>query len=245
MNNEGVGKLVHIFSEAIQSENGTFEPLFFLPYSLHGPTLVSRSCINEIWSFNELFNGTIKITYSWIPQPHSTADESIMSLDVIFTSIKGELRQINICRTYFQAISTSNISNVDGTRITQQAFDGTFMQKAMNIRWPNQQLPTKGGWLIWHHLFQSISDANQYILQHLCSWNDVSVLYHDYELYIATPRRALIQKRGDQWFLHERQGRGNKRSLHNQHFLITCQSSMLLPKSQSITHQSNAPPISI
>jgi hypothetical protein len=56
-----------------------------------------------------------------------------MSLAVLFSQNKGELIQINICRIYLQAISTSDICNFDGTRITQQAYDGTFVMKNPNI----------------------------------------------------------------------------------------------------------------
>jgi hypothetical protein len=126
-NNDGVGKRMWICIEAIQLKVGTFEPFFFLPYYLHSPTLISRYWINEIWSFSELFNCNITITNSWLYRPQYTDYESIMSLAVIFTSIKGELRQINICQIYLQVISTSDISNFDGTRITQQSYDGTFM----------------------------------------------------------------------------------------------------------------------
>jgi hypothetical protein len=58
-NNDGVAKLMRICIEATQLEVGTFEPFFFLPFSLHGPSLVSRSWINNIWSFNELFPGPL------------------------------------------------------------------------------------------------------------------------------------------------------------------------------------------
>jgi hypothetical protein len=51
-NNDGVAKLMRIFIAAIQLKVGTFEPFFFLPFFLRGTSLVSRSWINEIWSFN-------------------------------------------------------------------------------------------------------------------------------------------------------------------------------------------------
>jgi hypothetical protein len=145
--NGGVAKLmcICICIEATQLEVGTFEPFFFL----YGPSLVSRSSINEIWSFNELFSGNITISNTWIPHPQRLYDQSIMSLAVLFSQNKGELIQINICRIYLQAISTSDICNFDGTQITQQLYDGTFVMKNPNILWPNQHRPSKGGWLIW------------------------------------------------------------------------------------------------
>jgi hypothetical protein len=132
-----------------------------------------------------------------------------MSLAVLFSQNKGKLRKINICRIYLQSILTADICNFDGTLITQKSYDGTFVMKKSNISWPNQHRPSKGGWLVWRRFLGSFSSGNIYILQPLGSWNDLAVLHHDHEWYIFTPQRALIQKRDNQWFLHERQGRGN------------------------------------
>jgi hypothetical protein len=82
--------------------------------------------------------------------------------------------------------------------------------KKPNIRWPNQRRPSKGGWLVWRRFLGSISDGNRYVLQPLGKWSELAVFHHDHEWYIATPHRSLIQKWGNQWFLHEGQGRGHK-----------------------------------
>jgi hypothetical protein len=81
-NNDGVGKLMRICIEAIQLEVGTFEPFFFLPYSLHGPSLLFQSWIKEKWAFNDLFNGTIIFMNSRLPHPQQTSDAALMSMEV-------------------------------------------------------------------------------------------------------------------------------------------------------------------
>jgi hypothetical protein len=78
-NYDGVAKRMRIYIETTQLEVGTFEPFFFLLYSLHGLPIISRSWIHEIWSFNELYTGTITISNSWIPHTQRTSDKSIMS----------------------------------------------------------------------------------------------------------------------------------------------------------------------
>jgi hypothetical protein len=87
-NDDSVAKLMRICIEATQLEVGMLEPFFFLPFSLHGSSLVSRSWINEIWSFNELFSGTIIILNTWLPHPQCVYDQAIMSLPVLFSQIK-------------------------------------------------------------------------------------------------------------------------------------------------------------
>jgi hypothetical protein len=116
-----------------------------------------------------------------------------MSLAVLFSQKKGELIQINICRIYLQAISMSDICNFDGTSITQQSYNCTFVMKNPNICWPNQHRPSKGGWLVWRRLLGSISDGNRYIFQPLGKWKALAILQYDHEWYIDTPHHALIQ----------------------------------------------------
>jgi hypothetical protein len=99
-----------------------------------------------------------------------------MSIAVLFSNNKGELRQINICRIYLQAISTADVCNFDDTRMAQQAYDGSFILKNTNICWPNQHRPSKGGWLVWHRFLGSFFDGNRYIFQPLVSWKDVKLL---------------------------------------------------------------------
>jgi hypothetical protein len=162
-NNDGVAKRMRICIEATQLEVGNFEPFFFLLYSLHGPPLISRSWIHEIWYFNELYNDTITISNSWLPHPQRTSYKDIMSLAVLFTSIKGELIQMNICRLFLQVTSISDICDTGGIRITQQAYNGTSVQKRTIISWPNQHRPSRGGWLIWRCFLRSFSDGNRYM----------------------------------------------------------------------------------
>jgi hypothetical protein len=140
-NNDVVAKPMPICIEATQLEVRTFEQFFFLPESLHGTSLVSRSWINEIWSFIELFAGIINISNTWIPHPQRLHDQAIMSLAVLFSQNKGKRIQINISQIYLKTISMSDICNFDGTRITQQSYDGTFVMKKPNIHWPNQHRP--------------------------------------------------------------------------------------------------------
>jgi hypothetical protein len=75
--------------------------------------------------------------------------------------MKGELIEIDICRLFLQVISISDICDTDGIRITQQAYDGTFVQNRTNIHWPTQHHPSKGGWRTWRRFLRSFSDGNR------------------------------------------------------------------------------------
>jgi hypothetical protein len=85
-----------------------------------------------------------------------------MSLAILHTGCKGELRQNNRCQIFLRMISVSDITYFDGTRINQTSYNGVQSVYITNIRWPNQQRPTKGGWDIWRQFLHSLSDANHF-----------------------------------------------------------------------------------
>jgi hypothetical protein len=107
--------LIRICIGATQLEVGTFEPFLFICHSIHGHTTLTASWFHEIWSFIELFEGIITLSNSWIPSPQWQHDQSVMALAIIFTSNKGELRHINMCRIFLRVISVSDITASDET----------------------------------------------------------------------------------------------------------------------------------
>jgi hypothetical protein len=160
-NNDDVGKLIRMCIEATQLEVGTFEPFIFLLHSVYGQCPLTSTWVHEIWSFLELFQGTITLTKSWLPSPQRQNDQSVMSLASNTTYTKGELRQLNMCRIYIRVISIADITDFDGTRIKQTSYDGKRDDTRHTTRWPNQQQHTKGGWHIWQRFFLTVSDSNR------------------------------------------------------------------------------------
>jgi hypothetical protein len=209
VDNDGIGKLIRMCIEATQLEVGAFEPCVFLRHSLCGHTTLTNSWVHEIWSFLELFQGAITISNKWTPSPQRVSDQSIMSLAVLFTTHKGKIQQINMCRIFLGAIYVSGITDFDGISILQQSYDGTRTDNYPTIRRHNQQHPTKGRLLVWGHFLHHISDNNRYLLQPLGLWNDVSTWYHRGEWFISTHNRTLVHKVGNQWFWYNKQGHGN------------------------------------
>jgi hypothetical protein len=84
-NNNVVGKLLRICVEATQLEVGTFEPFLFLLHSAHGHYTLTFTWVHELWSFLELFKGTITLTNSCIPSPQRQHDQAVISLAITST----------------------------------------------------------------------------------------------------------------------------------------------------------------
>jgi hypothetical protein len=142
----------------------------FTLHSIYGPATLTISWVLDIWSLLKLFKTTITLTNSWLPLTQRQNDQSLMYLATLHTCRKGELWQINRCRIYLRVISVSDITDFDGNRVLQTCYDRLHSVDNINIRWPNQQRPTKGGWKIWRKFLLSISDDNRYLLQPLVDW---------------------------------------------------------------------------
>jgi hypothetical protein len=131
-NNDGVGKSIRICIKATQLEVGTFNPFMFLHHSIHGHTTLTASWVHDIWSFLELFQGTITLS-------DKCNDQSIMTLVILFASHNGKLRHINMCRIFLHAISVSAITGFDGTHLNQKAYEGIRSDDYPTNWWPNQR----------------------------------------------------------------------------------------------------------
>jgi hypothetical protein len=124
---------MRICIEATQLKFGTFVPFPFTLHSVHGPSTLTASWVLEIWSFIDLFKATITLKNSWITCPQRQHDQSIMSLTIIYTGRKGELRKINRCRIFIRVISVSDITDFDGTIINQTSYDGVQSYDSTNM----------------------------------------------------------------------------------------------------------------
>jgi hypothetical protein len=132
---------------------------------MHGHTTLTASWARKIWSLIELFQGTITLTTIRILSSQQHKYQSVTAFTIIFTSNKGELHQINMCRIFLCIIQVSDITDLDGTRINQRAYYSIRSDDNSNIRWTNQQRPTKVGWRVWQRFLLSITDINRFLLQ--------------------------------------------------------------------------------
>jgi hypothetical protein len=131
----------------------------------------------------------------------------------------SQQRQINICRIFLRAISPSDITTFDGKRVTQAENDGLRDPIATKIRWPSQQRPPKSWWDTWRNFLLLFSDASRFLLQPLGAWIEQEDCIHPWTWYLTEYPNTILERAGEQWFQHQKQGRGFKKYSKERHKL--------------------------
>ena len=112
-----LGKTMQINLDWVQLISGTQRPVFDDPRKLHH---IEGEWFKSIQDFLRSINGQIKQTSGWRPQLERVNDHCLM--DVLSTPSKTDMIRINRCRIFLQATTLSDITNADGTRITDYAW---------------------------------------------------------------------------------------------------------------------------
>ena len=118
--------------------------------------------------------GQLKTDNIWTPQPEREHDMCIM--DLIDNSSATAMQCINRCRIFLQATTISDITNAEGDRINDYAWNNN--PNIMNPRrskhaWPIQPRPGKKSWRAWKAALQQYLSANgkgQKLRQPLGQW---------------------------------------------------------------------------
>jgi hypothetical protein len=93
---------------------------------------------------------------------------------------------------------------IQGEHLTYDTLDPI----ATKIRWPSQQRPPKSWWDTWRNFLLSFSDANRFLLQPLGEWIEQEDCIHPWTWYLTEDPNTILERAGEQWFQHQKQGRG-------------------------------------
>ena len=129
---------------------------------------------------------TIRIDGLWTPRVQRKHDQCIM--DVLRTS--QDTMKINRVRIFLQATTIADITNAEGTHITEYAFGGRNSRTTNNPRrttheWPRQPRPGPKSWKAWREAIQ----------QHLSIDGKISKLRQPLEKWILPQ-----QKNRQEWY---------------------------------------------
>ena len=120
-------------------------PDIYLPH-LEGIWLPSaRQYLSEI-------KGSLTISNLHIQPRQRHGDQYIMELAIDFQTFSDmELRQINYCRLFFQALTLSDICNAQGTSLAIGIYKGelSWHQSRSILQEPYQESPGPRTWSIW------------------------------------------------------------------------------------------------
>ena len=192
-----VSKLLEINFSWIMAQTGTsYSPLEITKQSL--PHLEAK-WFQSLRSFISTFDGTISLLTDPLNQPQRVHDQCIM--DIILTNSKfkpHEIRSINYCRLYLQAITISDITTATGTYLRPGVSKGVLLinSPTTQLKEFRQQCPDATSWRIWRKACKLISTKNGKLHRPLTDWlHHPSSLRQQWSSYIDPSDNSLFIRR--------------------------------------------------
>jgi hypothetical protein len=180
---------------------------------------IDRTWFHSIKEFLNDINATISIHNAWKPTLLRNKDINIMDEALKCGLSKDNLRTFNNWRMYFQVLTLSQITNLDGTHIIE-----TYLQKKhvlnhksnSSLRWPVQRQPCINKFGIWRSTIQKICKCSshgilkiplgKWIINPLHQMKIGSVISTDYKF-------LFVKQANNRWTRYEKCN-----SLRNQHY---------------------------
>jgi hypothetical protein len=125
---------------------------------------IERNWITAIRDFLIETNSTIKIKNLWKPSISREHDQILMD-QVMTLDIPNTHKIIfNNYRIYFKVLTTSDLTNNEGTHIRPEFLNKTTAagyKSTTKLKWPNQKMPSIKYFNIWTKILQEITNCSE------------------------------------------------------------------------------------
>ena len=83
-----------------------------------------------------------------------------------------EIRCLNYCRLYLQAVTISDLTGIDGKMLDpgKRTGDPTLMSSVSRLEWPRQNRPSPAAWTLWKKANSIWRNGNGVLYQSLGNW---------------------------------------------------------------------------
>jgi hypothetical protein len=176
-----------------QMEVGTFSHFFTIPYECYGHLATEVTCV-QLWRETEPYGLQLRCapTVSWVPDPITSFDKSLMNIAVSKYNKKGSYI-INKCRIYLQVLSVMDLLIFGTVEVHPSYMKGTIPPSRVSlILWPQTPTPPKHYWSLWTHFLRFY--IKPIIDKENLHWEDVSqyrfrpsFFKHRYTPHLPTP----------------------------------------------------------
>jgi hypothetical protein len=152
------GALLKIVMGWFQFNAGVSYPVFAYP-ALELPHLEGK-WLCSVRRFLHSIHGSLDLNDNQIQPPQRLHDQYLMDLALPGPFSSREIRGINLCRLYFNALLLSDITNANGTRILPGIHDGTLLASQSKPSGPKVKQPTPDlrAWTAWRKLLRQVSN---------------------------------------------------------------------------------------
>lgn len=179
------GKLLRIALSWFQVQVGTTQ--FLLEDTTTDLPHLESIWIKSIRQFLKSIGGRISLSIPEVNLPQRVNDSAIM--DIILASgrfVPAEIRRLNYCRLYLQAVTISDLTNVQGDRLDIIKLHGEFsLISSRTIQtFIHQERPSHKEWLLWEKANRLWSDGNGRLHTPLGAWiRDIDHMHQEHFAY--------------------------------------------------------------
>jgi hypothetical protein len=133
--------------------------------------------LSSLRQFLSSINGGIQVDDPCIPQIQRQHDQHIMDLILsakLFSN--AEIRKLNYCRLFLQAVTLSDITRADGSTLDHSKLEGSPSLQSSATRWVeiNQACPSPREWKLWRKANRIWSEADGNLKVSLGAWSVTS-----------------------------------------------------------------------
>jgi hypothetical protein len=130
--------------------------------------------LSSVRTFLASIHGSLEFMDNQIQPTQREGDTYLMDIALASKLTLQELCGINLCRLFFNALTTSDITNASGNCLSPGILDGTFLISQSRPKGPRvkQLSPSPRAWTAWHKLLRLVSNRHGvlYIPHRLSQW---------------------------------------------------------------------------
>ena len=212
------GKFLRACKELHQLEAGTAGDVLASPFSQFGE-YATRTWIKSTWRFLSKYD--VRIDFHSAPPPEQRYNDQFLMEAFAGAGVSAsDLRRINRCRMYLQALTVADISTGDGKAIRRDAWSGIsdIHLNRRRYRWAYQERPGAQDWRVWREALSSTflaptitsGDVDPPLRQRLGNWN--AATNSTWRWYLHSRLEVLYEWTGVSWRLWRPTAKGTTRT---------------------------------
>ena len=194
-----IGKLFMIMIRWAQLQagvrNSVLETQEKIPY-------IESTWITHLQQMLRDIKGKLWVHDNWVLQPQRENDVFLMEYFSTLDYTDRELKLLNYCRLYIQALRLSDIVTTDGTQIQRKYATGNQTIDISKLQWPVQDKPHTPTWKLWENALRKLCRHQFKLKKPLGDWYTSDRTMEHKWTYDRT-RRKVIYKQADQFYEYE------------------------------------------
>jgi len=182
-------KLLRISLSSLQLAVGSTTSILQLDATKYS-AWIENTWLLSLCKFLSKINLEVQLLDQWLPTVVREHDVVLMDFFIAQGYNSSQLRRLNRCRIYLQAITLADITSANGSTIIPDILSGIpLTDRKSHLHWPCQQRPPNGDWILWAQALQPLQPRNK-LLQPLGQW--LTPNSHQTWFWFMDPGRSVL-----------------------------------------------------